>query len=263
MKFRYVSKDYREKTVIKIGRTALGRDFTIIAGPCAIENREQLMNIAGSLKKIGVDILRGGAYKPRTSPYTFQGIGLEGLKILREVGDRYNLPVVTEALDIRTLDKVIEYVDIIQIGARNMYNYPLLKEVGKCNKPIILKRGLSATLEEWLYAAEYIMNEGNEDIILCERGIRTFTKHTRFTLDIAVVPSIKEISHLPIIIDPSHPSGRRDIVTPLARAAACVGADGIMVEVHNNPDIALSDAKQSLTIDMYRRLVEEIRRCLR
>jgi len=252
MGFKYTSKEYREKTVVRVRDVEIGGRFVFIAGPCSVESEEQLTTIAEGLKDIGVDILRGGTYKPRTSPYSFQGLGIEGLKILRKVGDKYDIPVITEALDTRHLETVASYVDIIQIGARNMYNYPILREVGKLRKPVLLKRGLSATLDEWLYAAEYIMKEGNEEVILCERGIRTFTRHTRFTLDIAAVPSIKERTHLPIIVDPSHPAGRRSIVTPLAKAAACVGADGIIVEVHNKPEEAFSDAGQSITIEMYR-----------
>ena len=262
MVFRYTSKDYREKTVIRVGKVEIGGQFVFIAGPCSIESEEQMVEVVEGLQSIGVDILRGGSFKPRTSPYSFQGLGLEGLKILRKISEKYDIPVISEVLDPRDLEKAVEYVDIIQIGARNMYNYPLLREVGKLEKPVLLKRGLSATLDEWLYAAEYIMNEGNEKVILCERGIRTFVKHTRFTLDIAAIPSLKERTHLPVIIDPSHPAGRRSIVPPLAKAAACVGADGIMVEVHNKPDNALSDAAQSLTIEMYKELVRDVRRCL-
>ncbi len=262
MDYKYVTKSFRDRTVIKIGEVEVGKKFVFIAGPCSIESYKQLHDTVEHLVDIGVDIIRGGAYKPRTSPYTFQGLGEEGLKILKKVSDKFGVPTVSEAMDTRHINKVAKYVDIIQIGARNMYNYPLLKEAGKLDKPILLKRGLSATLREWLYAAEYIMKEGNTDVILCERGIRTFTQHTRFTLDIAVVPSVKEISHLPIIIDPSHPAGRRNIVKPLAKAAACVGADGIMVEVHIDPDNALSDSKQSLTIELYRELVNEVKKCL-
>ncbi len=262
MVFRYTRKDYKEKTVIRVGRVEIGKKFVFIAGPCSIESEKQLAEIAEALLNIGVDILRGGAFKPRTSPYSFQGLGLEGLKILRRISDRYDVPVISEVLDLRDLEKAVEYLDIIQIGARNMYNYPLLRVVGKLEKPVLLKRGLSATLDEWLYAAEYIMKEGNEEVILCERGIRTFVKHTRFTLDIAAIPSLKERTHLPVIVDPSHPAGRRGIVSPLAKAAACVGADGIMIEVHNKPDNALSDAAQSITIEMYKELVRDVRRCL-
>lgn len=262
MNFKYVLRDYKNKTIVRVGDVEFGKKFVFIAGPCSIESYKQLSTIAYHLREIGVDVIRGGAFKPRTSPYSFQGLGIEGLRILRKVGDEYDIPVISEALDIKHLSAVDKYVDIIQIGARNMYNYPLLKEVGRYKKPVLLKRGLSATLEELLYAAEYIMNEGNENIILCERGIRTFTRHTRFTLDIAAVPSLKELTHLPVIVDPSHAAGRRRIVIPLAKAAACVGSDGLMVEVHNEPDKALSDGNQSLTINMYKRIIREVKRCL-
>jgi 3-deoxy-7-phosphoheptulonate synthase len=262
MGFRYVSKDYRDRTVIEVGDTLFGEGFVFIAGPCSVESVEQLMTIVDYLRGVGVDVVRGGAFKPRTSPYSFQGLGVEGLRILKSVSERYGVPVVSEALDIVQARLVAEYVDIIQVGARNMYNYPLLREVGRIGKPVLLKRHFSATLEEFLYAAEYIMREGNESVILCERGIRTFTRHTRFTLDIAAVPSLKMRTHLPIIVDPSHPAGNRDLVIPLAKAAACVGSDGLMVEVHNDPDNALSDGAQSISLEMYSVLVEEVRRCL-
>ena len=263
MPFKFTSKDYKEKTIIEVGDIEIGKDFIFIAGPCSVESREQLYEIVQGLKEAGVDILRGGAYKPRTSPYTFQGLGEEGIKILKEVREKFDIPIISEIMDSKQLHKHANDIDIIQVGARNMYNYPLLKELGKIDKPILLKRGLSATLDELLYAAEYIMSNGNENVILCERGIRTFTKHTRFTLDIAAVPSLKERTHLPIVVDPSHPAGRRSIVIPLAKAAACVGSDGIMVEVHNNPEYALSDADQQLTMEMYRDLVAEVKRCIR
>lgn len=262
MGFKYVSKEYRDKTIIKVWDVEIGGRFTYIAGPCSVENREQIFQLAESLKDIGVDIFRGGAFKPRTSPYSFQGLGEEGIKLLLEVREYFNIPIITEIMDIKQLERFGEEIDIIQVGARNMYNYPLLKALGKIDKPILLKRGLSATLDELLYAAEYIMMSGNPNVILCERGIRTFARHTRFTLDIAAVPSLKERTHLPIIVDPSHPAGRRSIVIPLAKAAACIGADGIMVEVHNNPDEALSDPKQQLTIEMYKELVREVSRCI-
>lgn len=262
MRFKYVSKEYKDKTIIEIGKTIIGKKFVFMAGPCSIESKEQLKEIVKELKKSRVDIIRGGAFKPRTSPYSFQGLGSAGLRILREIGDKYNIPVISEVMDIKNLDVVAEHVDIIQIGARNMYNYPLLREVGKKNKPVLLKRHFSATLDEFLYAAEYIMKEGNEKVILCERGIRTFVKHTRFTLDIAAVPSLKEKTHLPIIVDPSHPAGRQNIVIPLAKAAACVGADGLMVEVHHQPEKALSDGQQSITPTMYREMVNEVLKCL-
>jgi len=262
MGFKYTSKEFRDKTVVKVWDVEIGNRFVYIAGPCSVESEEQLFHIAEALKEIGVDMLRGGAYKPRTSPYTFQGLGEEGIKILIRAREKFNIPIVTEIMDIDQLMRHAEEIDVIQIGARNMYNYPLLKALGKVDKPVLLKRGLSATLDELLYAAEYIMSNGNPNVILCERGIRTFTKHTRFTLDIAAVPSLKERTHLPVVVDPSHPAGRRSIVIPLAKAAACVGADGIIVEVHNDPDNALSDSKQQLTIEMYRELVKEVSRCI-
>ncbi len=262
MGFRYTSKEYKEKTVIEVGDVKIGEGFIFIAGPCSVESMEQMEEVVDQLIEIGIDILRGGAFKPRTSPYTFQGLGEEGIKILRKIRERYGIPIVSEILDIRQLEKYGEDLDIIQVGARNMYNYPFLKELGKIDRPILLKRGLSATLDEWLYAAEYIMSNGNEDVILCERGIRTFVKHSRFTLDIAAVPSLRERTHLPIIVDVSHPAGRRNLVIPLAKASACIGPDGLMVEVHPDPDNALSDSKQQITPDMYRELVSEVRRCL-
>lgn len=263
MHLKLVVKPYKDKTIINIGGKRIGKDFIFIAGPCSIESKEQLESIVNNLVIYGVDAIRGGAFKPRTSPYSFQGLGLDALNILKKVCEKYDLPSVSEVLDVRHLSLVNKYVDIIQIGARNMYNYPLLKEVGKLSKPILLKRGLSATLNEWLNAAEYIMLEGNENIILCERGIRTFTNHTRFTLDIAVVPSIKEVSHLPVIIDPSHPAGRSSIVPYLAKAAACVGADGLIIEVHNNPNEALSDGAQAITPDIYGVIKRDIEKCMR
>ena len=262
MGFKYTSKDYKKKTVIKVGEVKIGQEFVFIAGPCSVESRDQMFTIAEKLKELGVHMLRGGAFKPRTSPYSFQGLGEEGIRILKEVKEKFDIPIVTEILDIRHLNKFHDVIDVIQIGARNMYNYPLLKELGRIKKPILLKRGLSATLDEWLYAAEYIMSSGNEEVILCERGIRTFTKHSRFTLDIAAVPSLKERTHLPVIVDPSHPAGRRSLVTPLAKAAACVGADGLIVEVHNNPEEALSDSSQQLTLHMFEELVKEVRKCV-
>ena len=262
MGFKYTSKEYKEKTVIEVDGIKIGEEFVFIAGPCSVESMDQMSELAAQLIEIGVDIIRGGAFKPRTSPYTFQGLGEEGFKILRSIKERFGIPIISEILDIRQLEKYGKFLDIIQIGARNMYNYPLLRELGKVDKPVLLKRGLSATLDEWLYAAEYIMSSGNENVILCERGIRTFVKHSRFTLDIAAIPSLRERTHLPIIVDPSHPAGRRSLVIPLAKAATCVGSDGLIVEVHPNPDQALSDSKQQLTIDMYRNLVQEVRRCL-
>ena len=230
-----------------------------MAGPCSVENRDQLFTIAESVAKSGAKILRGGAYKPRTSPYSFQGLKEEGLKILAEAREKFGLKIVTEAIDTDTIDMVAHYTDIVQIGARNMQNYSLLIKAGRLNKPVLLKRGMSATVEELLMAAEYIMSEGNKNIILCERGVRTFANHTRNTLDLSAVPFVKRTSHLPIIVDPSHGTGRKDKVIPMSRAAIAVGADGLIIEVHHDPANALSDGAQSITPDMFERLVKEMR----
>lgn len=237
----------------------LGGDaLAIMAGPCAIESREQAFTIADLVKASGAQFFRGGAYKPRTSPYSFQGLGQDGLRILAEVRERTGLRIVTEAVDIEALDLVEEYADVIQIGARNMQNYSLLKRAGRARKPVLLKRGMAATLDEFLMAAEYVMSEGNHDVILCERGMRTFADHTRNTLDLSIVPAVQRLSHLPIIVDPSHGTGKRDKVGPLARAAVAVGADGIMVEVHHRPDQALSDGTQSLYPEQFDELMKQV-----
>ncbi len=233
---------------------------TMIAGPCAVENREQYLQLAAVLKEMGVHVLRGGAFKPRTSPYSFIGLGREGLQILAEARELTGLPVVTEVLDTRDMELVYDYADIIQVGSRNMQNFSLLREAGQIDKPILLKRGFAATIEEWLLAAEYILAEGNQQVILCERGIRTFEVYTRNTVDIGAVVLIKQLSHLPIIVDPSHGTGKWKMVRPVAKAAVAAGADGVMVEVHPCPDYALSDGKQSLTPDNFSRLWEEVRR---
>jgi 3-deoxy-7-phosphoheptulonate synthase len=228
-----------ERTVLEIdGRKVGGDHFAMIAGPCTVESRDQMMQTARVVRDAGATLLRGGAYKPRTSPYAFQGLGQEGLRLLAEAKAETGLPIVTELMDIGDLDAVLEVADVIQIGARNMQNYPLLAELGRVGRPVLLKRGLSATLDELLMAAEYILKEGNPSVMLCERGIRTFETAYRFTLDLMAVPVLKELSHLPVIVDPSHAAGRRDLVTPLSLAAAAVGADGIIVEVHPNPDEA-------------------------
>lgn len=260
MAAKLARKGHREKTIVRVGGISIGDGFAIIAGPCAIEGRDQLLHIAREVKRAGANALRGGAFKPRTSPYSFQGLGEEGLRILREAGDATGLPVVSEVLDVRHVGLVAKYVDMVQIGARNMQNFPLLREVGKLKKPVLLKRGFGSTIDEWLLAAEYVMAEGNENVVLCERGIRTFESSTRFTLDIAAVAVVKELSHLPVIVDPSHAAGKSSLVPPLARAALAAGADGLMVEVHQNPSSALSDGAQSLTTEEFRRLVEELRR---
>ncbi len=236
-----------ERTVLDIdGRKVGGGHFAMIAGPCTVESREQTLQTARVVRDAGATLLRGGAYKPRTSPYAFQGLGQEGLRLLAEAKAETGLPIVTELMDAGDLDAVLEVADVIQIGARNMQNYPLLSELGRAGRPVLLKRGLAATLDELLMAAEYILKEGNPSVMLCERGIRTFETAYRFTLDLMAVPVLKELSHLPVIVDPSHAAGRRDLVTPLSLAAAAVGADGIIVEVHPNPDEAICDGPQAL-----------------
>jgi 3-deoxy-7-phosphoheptulonate synthase len=259
--YKLVSREFRaENTTFEIGGVEIGgRDLLVVAGPCSVESFEQTLRIAELIKSSGGHLLRGGAFKPRTSPYSFQGLGVEGLKILARVREATGLPVVTEALDIDVLDDVAEYADIVQIGARNMQNYTLLRRAGQCGRPVLLKRGMNATVTELMLAAEYILDQGNEHVILCERGIRTFTDHTRNTLDVAAIPAVKRISHLPIIADPSHAAGQRDKVIPLARASVAVGADGLMVEVHDKPDEALSDGNQALLPDQFIELMEEIR----
>jgi 3-deoxy-7-phosphoheptulonate synthase len=259
--YKLVSRDLKEEdTVIRFPGTDAtigGRDLAMIAGPCSIESREQGFATAEAIAKAGAQFFRGGAYKPRTSPYAFQGLGEEALHIMAEIRERFGLRIVTEAIDSEALDLVAQYADVIQIGARNMQNYSLLRAAGRKRMPVLLKRGLSATLEEILMAAEYIMSEGNYQVILCERGIRTFTDHTRNTLDLSIVPAVKRLSHLPIIVDPSHGTGKRNKVTPLARAAVAVGADGLIIEVHNQPDKALSDGMQSIYPDQYEQLFTE------
>jgi len=259
--YKLITLDLRpEKTIVKVGNAAIGSDdLAIIAGPCAIESREQAFAVAEVVSRSGAKFFRGGAFKPRTSPYSFQGLGEEALQILAEVREAYGLKIVTEALDEAGVDLVERYGDMIQIGARNMQNFSLLRRAGRSALPVLLKRGLSATLDEWLLAAEYIMAEGNYNVVLCERGVRTFVQHTRNTLDLAAVPAVHRISHLPVIVDPSHGTGKNHLVCPLARAAVAVGADGLMVEVHNQPELALSDSAQSLTLDQYLQLISEVR----
>lgn len=249
-----------EPTIVKVGDIEIGgKNIVIMAGPCAVESREQLFESAMAVKRAGAHFLRGGAYKPRTSPYSFQGLEEEGLKMLSEARELTGLKIVTEVMDVHSVEKVAEYADVLQIGARNMQNFSLLKAVGKINKPVLLKRGLAATLEEWLSAAEYILNEGNKDVILCERGIRTFETYTRNTLDLSAVPAIKKLSHLPIIVDPSHGTGRWHLVPSMAKAAVAAGADGLIIEVHPDPKNALSDGPQSLTPDNFESLVKELK----
>lgn len=257
MKLKYIGKETKNKKIIDLGDgVKIGKDFTIIAGPCSVESKMQIEKIASFLSEKGVKILRGGAFKPRTSPYSFQGLGFEGLKYLKETAEKYKMKVISEILDPRDVEKSLDYIDIIQIGSRNMQNYALLKEVGKIKKPIMLKRGMNATIEEWLMAAEYIALEGNDNIILCERGIRTFDNFTRNTLDISAVPILKNLTNLPVIVDPSHGTGVRKLVRPMSSAAAAVCADGIMVEVHFNPDKALSDSKQSIDFKEFEKLID-------
>jgi len=249
-----------ESRVVTVGDLEVGSDlFVVIAGPCSVESREQILDTAREVKRAGAHMLRGGAFKPRTSPYSFQGLGVEGLKLLAEAREETGLPVVTEVMAPEQVRVASEYADVLQIGARNMQNFPLLREVGRCRKPVLLKRGLWATVEEWLCAAEYIMVEGNLDVILCERGIRTFEKATRNTLDLSAVALLKHVSPLPVIVDPSHGTGVRELVPSMAKASAAAGADGIMVEVHPRPEEALSDGPQSLRFEEFRRLMEELR----
>jgi 3-deoxy-7-phosphoheptulonate synthase len=261
--YKLVSRDVKEDdTFIRFSGcdgSFGGVDLGVIAGPCSIESREQAFTIAERVVRAGARFFRGGAYKPRTSPYAFQGLGEEGLKIMAEIRDRFGLRIVTEAIDNESLELVAEYADVIQIGARNMQNFSLLKKTGRLRKPVMLKRGMSATLEEFLMAAEYILSEGNYEVILCERGVRTFADHTRNTLDLSIVPAVQRLSHLPIIVDPSHGTGKRNKVLPLSRAAVAVGADGLIVEVHHDPDRALSDGMQSIFPDQFDELMSEIR----
>ncbi len=248
-----------KRTVVRVGNVRIGDGFTIIAGPCSVESEEQTLETARAVKKGGADMLRGGAFKPRTSPYAFQGLGLKGLKILEKAREETGLPIVTEVLDTRDVSWVSEYADVLQIGARNMQNFSLLKEVGKANKPVLLKRGMHSTIEEWLNCAEYILNDGNPDVILCERGIRTFETYTRNTLDLSAVPAIKELTHLPIITDPTHGTGRISLIEPMSLASVAAGADGIIVEVHRNPAEAMSDREQALTPLQFADLAKKVR----
>lgn len=248
------------RSIINVGKNTIGSNkIAIIAGPCSVESEEQIVKIAESVKSSGATFLRGGAFKPRTSPYSFQGLGEDGIKLLKIARERTGLPIVTELMSLEHLDSFLDNVDIIQIGARNMQNYSLLKEVGKTKKPILLKRGMSATIEEFLMSAEYIMSEGNENIILCERGIRTFEKYTRNTLDLSAIPILKKLSNLPVIVDPSHAAGLWWIVEPLSKAAIAVGADGLMIEVHNDPENAKCDGEQSITPKRFKNLMESLR----
>jgi 3-deoxy-7-phosphoheptulonate synthase len=261
--YKLVSRDVKpENTVITFpgsDATIGGDNFAMIGGPCAVESREQAFAVAERVARAGAQFFRGGAYKPRTSPYAFQGLGIDGLKILAEIRDQFGLRIVTEAIDHESLELVEKYADVIQIGARNMQNFSLLKRAGRCGKPVMIKRGMSATLEEFLMAAEYVMSEGNYQVILCERGVRTFADHTRNTLDLSIIPAVQRLSHLPILVDPSHGTGKRNKVLPLSRAAAAVGADGLIVEVHCDPDRALSDGVQSIYPEQFDELMAEVR----
>ena len=261
--YKLVSRDVKEEnTVLKFAGTQAtigGKNLAIIAGPCAIESREQAFAVAERVHRAGAQFFRGGAYKPRTSPYSFQGLAEDGLRILAEIREQFGLKIITEAIDNESLELVEEYADVIQIGARNMQNFSLLKKAGRAKKPVMVKRGMSATLEEFFMAAEYVMSEGNYNVVLCERGVRTFADHTRNTLDLSIVPAVQRLSHLPIVVDPSHGTGKRNKVTPLSRAAVAVGADGLIVEVHNNPDKALSDGMQSLYPEQFDDLMVQVR----
>ncbi|MEJ5187281.1 MAG: 3-deoxy-7-phosphoheptulonate synthase [Candidatus Geothermincolales bacterium] len=258
--YKLVSREFGpEPTVIRVGNAEIGREFVVIAGPCSVESEEQVVETARLVKEAGAKLFRGGAFKPRTSPYSFQGLGEEGLRMLALAREETGLPVVTEVLDVRDIELVYRYADVLQVGARNMQNFLMLKELGRQDKPVLLKRGMSATVEEWLLAAEYILREGNRKVILCERGIKTFETGTRNTLDISSVPVVKRNSHLPVIVDPSHATGVRELVPPLARAALAAGADGVMVEVHPRPQQALCDGAQSLTPEEFKEMMEDLK----
>jgi 3-deoxy-7-phosphoheptulonate synthase len=260
--YKLASKQFKhgEPTIVEVdGRRVGGNEFSLIAGPCTVESREQLLTTAEVVKECGASMLRGGAYKPRTSPYSFQGLGGEGLRLLAEAKEETGLPIVTELMDQRDLDAVLEVADVIQVGARNMQNYSLLAEIGRSGRPVLLKRGLAAQIEELLMAAEYVLKEGNDQVMLCERGIRTFETATRFTLDIMAIPVLKELSHLPVVVDPSHAAGKRDLVLPLSLAAAAAGADGIIVEVHNDPDAAICDGPQAVPTEAFAEYVGQVR----
>ncbi|MCS6874522.1 MAG: 3-deoxy-7-phosphoheptulonate synthase [Pyrinomonadaceae bacterium] len=262
--FLTLKKRPNDRTIVKVGHVSIGGEkAVVIAGPCSVESKEQVIETALAVKRSGAAILRGGAYKPRTSPYDFQGLGLEGLKLLKEAGDRAELPIVTEVMSEEDLPIVCDYADMIQIGARNMQNFALLKKIAKIRKPVLLKRGLSATIKEWLLAAEYILQGGNERVVLCERGIRTFDNSLRNTLDLAGVALVKELSHLPVIVDPSHATGKRSLITPTAKAAIAVGADGIIVEVHPQPEKALSDSAQQIDFNEFENMMQSLKKPLR
>jgi 3-deoxy-7-phosphoheptulonate synthase len=255
---KLASRETEQRTVINVSDVEFGQDFVVIAGPCSVESEAQTIETAHAVKAAGANMLRGGAFKPRTSPYAFQGLGLGGLKILAKARQETGLPIVSEVIDPRDVSWVAEFADVLQIGTRNMQNFSLLKEVGKADRPVLLKRGMYSTLEEWLNCAEYILSEGNPNVILCERGIRTFEKYTRNTLDLSAVPAIKELTHLPIIIDPTHSTGRLSLIAPMSLAAVAAGADGLIIEVHHNPKQALCDADQALTPKMFAGLMDRL-----
>ncbi|MFM6982925.1 MAG: 3-deoxy-7-phosphoheptulonate synthase [Chitinophagaceae bacterium] len=259
--YQLVSREWKkENTVINLKNTSIGNgNITVIAGPCAVENEDQIFTICEFLDKQNVKILRGGAYKPRTSPYSFQGLKKDGLILMRQAADKFNMNVITEVMDTNLVDEVAQYADILQVGTRNMQNYQLLRALSKIDKPVMLKRGMSSTMEEWLLAAEYILSGGNYKVILCERGIRTFETATRNTLDLSIVPLLKSVSHLPVIVDPSQGTGVRELVEPMSLASIAAGADGIMVEVHNQPEEALSDGAQSLYFDQFSGLINKLK----
>jgi len=259
--YKLASRDFKpENSIITVDGVEIGgNEVIIMAGPCSVESRAQIIDTATAIKKAGAKILRGGAFKPRTSPYSFQGLGEEGLKLLKEAKEETGMPIITEVMDTRNVQLVCKYADILQLGARNMQNYDLLKEVGKCKRPVLLKRGMSATITEWLMSAEYIMAEGNHNVILCERGIRTFETYTRNTLDLNAVPAVKELTHLPIVADPSHGTGKYSLVAPMSKAAVAAGADGLLIEVHPNPEKSVSDADQTISTKRFEKLMDELR----
>jgi len=257
--YRFASKEYRaEKSTVRVGDVTIGEDFVVMAGPCTVESEEQLMTTARAVKAAGATILRGGAFKPSTSPYSFQGMGEEGLKLLAQAREETGLPIITEVMHVANVELVCQYADILQIGTRNMQNYDLLIEVGKARKPVMIKRGMSAKIEEWLQAAEYVIKHGNDQVMLCERGVRTFETYTRNTLDLSAVLAVRELSHLPVVIDPSQGTGRSSMVPAMCRASLAVGADGLLIEVHPNPEKALKDGAQSITIPAFERLMPEL-----
>lgn len=258
LKLTSLNGNDNKRTVVTVGNVKIGEGFVVIAGPCSVESEEQTIKTAQKVKEAGANMLRGGAFKPRTSPYDFQGLGLKGLKILEKAKKETGLPVVTEVTDPRDVSWVCEYADVLQIGTRNMQNFSLLKEIGKVDKPALLKRGMYSTLKEWLNCAEYILSEGNPNVILCERGIRTFETYTRNTLDLSIVPSVKEVSHLPIIVDPSHGTGRLSVIEPMSLAAMAAGADGIIIEVHYNPNEAICDKDQAMPPVMFAGLMKKL-----